>query len=214
MTMKVRNYARDPRLGRLHQDLTAPDAREARRKGLVDRGTPPPRSDREFGLTSTEVLKGIGHSTAKKLERMGIVTVSQLAHSERDLAPLGAQAQSVLDVRTSLQQTLTQKERTRREELASVRSIGDLPKLPASRYLGAASEQLRKAWPFDGDAPDTEALAEALGAPQVMRRTYLPDGTTPVRAYMAEFDLAGLGLDARLRCVHEGEESFRVWVER
>jgi predicted flap endonuclease-1-like 5' DNA nuclease len=89
--VKIRSFVHDPRVQRMHENMVAPDAKRARAAGLVDKGVRRAPTDRAFGLTSTEALRGIGSSTARKLQTLGIMTVSQLAHSVADLTSLGPQ---------------------------------------------------------------------------------------------------------------------------
>lgn len=215
--MRIKTFVDDPRVRRTHDKLTAPDARRAREVGLLDRGVPRPPTDDAFGMTSPEVLKGIGHSTARKLQTLGIMTVSQLAHSVADLQTLGPQAASVIAVRAALKQTLNGKERARRDSLTRLRAIGDLPRRTDGEYRAAARrflldhDSLQKSGGLRGAALD-DAIERALESPSVSRRTYLPDLETPVRAWIAEFDISAFSDEARLRVVHEGDRVFSSWT--
>jgi hypothetical protein len=196
--------------------LPTPDARRARQDGLLDHNVLP-KSDRELAGTSPAVLKGIGPSMAKKLQVLGIDTVGQLAHSEADLKLLGKGSRSVLAVRSALKENVNHKERARRTHLSALRAIGDLPKQRADAYRAAARDYL-EAHRYEMDAGDLDddaweaAVDSALADPQIQRRTYLPDGETPVRAYTAEFDISSLSSESRLKCVFEGDEGFRAWT--
>jgi len=215
--VKIKSFHQNPRVLSLHKNMVAPDAKRARAAGLVDKGAQRAATDGAFGLTSTEALRGIGSSTARKLQTIGIMTISQLAHSVSSLATLGPQAASVIAVRAALQETLTGKERARRDGLTQLRAIGDLPRRPVAEYQSAA-----RAWLMDRPASantrglDDDALAQAIDAallnPAVTRRAYLPDLETPVRAWVAEFDISAFSDDSRLRCVHEGDQKFATWT--
>jgi hypothetical protein len=120
-------------------------------------------------------------------------------------------------VRAALQQTLTGKERERRDGLSQLRAVSDLPRRADDAYQGAARGWLQEnAATVNTRGLDDAALAAAvdtaLATPVVTRRTYLPDLETPVRAWIAEFDISAFSDDGRLRCVHEGEQQFATWT--